>query len=52
MKALGAKNDEDKKMDKLEARLLLAISKSCEVKASSHDLHQFQDALKEEIVGI
>jgi|Laugrefa1bdmlbdn_1035148.scaffolds.fasta_scaffold172071_1 hypothetical protein len=52
MKAVCAKNDEDKKMDKLEARLLLAISNSCEGKASSHDLHHFQDALKEEIVGI
>ena len=52
MKAVCAKNDEDKKMDTLEARLLLAISNSCEGKASPHDLHHFQDALKEEIVGI
>ena len=52
MQALATKNDEDKKIEELEARLLLAISKSCEGKASSHDLHHLQDALKEEIEGI
>ena len=52
MQALATKNDDDKKMEELEARLLLAISQSCEGKASSHDLHHLQDALKEEIEGI
>ncbi len=52
MQALATKNDDDKKMEELEARLLLAISQSCEGKAFSHDLHHLQDALNEEIEGI